>query len=61
MTRIGFGISGGLTPSEIVECAVLAEDLGYESVWVAEGHGGDQFAVLAACVRVLPRALGRLS
>jgi len=23
--------------------------LGYESAWVAEGHGGDQFAVLGAC------------
>lgn len=55
MTRIGFGISGGLTPSEIVECAVLAEELGYESVWVAEGHGGDQFAVLAACAQVTSR------
>jgi 5,10-methylenetetrahydromethanopterin reductase len=57
MTRIGFGISGGLTPSEIVECAVLAEELGYESVWVAEGHGGDQFAVLAACAQVTSRIL----
>lgn len=56
-TRIGFGISGGLAPSEIVECALLAEDLGYESVWVAEGHGGDQFAVLAACAQVTSRIL----
>src|SRR5262249_57423425 len=31
------------------ECVKLAEDLGYESAWVTEGHGGDQFAVLAAC------------
>ncbi len=27
----------------------LAEELGYESAWMAEGHGGDQFAILAAC------------
>jgi probable F420-dependent oxidoreductase len=27
----------------------LAETLGYESAWVAEGHGGDQFAILGAC------------
>jgi alkanesulfonate monooxygenase SsuD/methylene tetrahydromethanopterin reductase-like flavin-dependent oxidoreductase (luciferase family) len=27
----------------------LADELGYESAWVAEGHGGDQFAILAAC------------
>jgi 5,10-methylenetetrahydromethanopterin reductase len=49
MSRIAVGFSGGPQPSEIVECVRLAEDLGYESAWVAEGHGGDQFAVLAAC------------
>ena len=47
--RIGVAFSGGLTPSDIVECVKLAETLGYESAWVAEGHGGDQFAVLGAC------------
>ena len=47
--RIGVAFSGGLTPSEIVECVKLAESLGYESAWVAEGHGGDQFAILSAC------------
>src|SRR5262245_43071805 len=49
MTRIGVAFTGGLTPGDIVECGRLAEDLGYESAWVAEGHGGDQFAILAAC------------
>ena len=49
MSRIGIAISGGLTATEIVDCAERAEALGYESVWVAEGHGGDQFAILAAC------------
>ena len=33
----------------MVECVRLADELGYESAWVAEGHGGDQFAILAAC------------
>jgi 5,10-methylenetetrahydromethanopterin reductase len=47
--RIGVAFSGGLSPSEIVECVKLAESLGYESAWVAEGHGGDQFAILGAC------------
>src|SRR5262245_27030393 len=47
--RIGVAFSGGLTPSDIVECVKLAETLGYESAWVAEGHGGDQFAILGAC------------
>lgn len=59
MGPIGIAFSGGPSPSEIVDCAVLAEDLGYESVWVAEGHGGDQFATLSACaVRTSRVALG---
>ena len=49
MQRIGVAFSGGLTATEIADCAERAEALGYESVWVAEGHGGDQFAILAAC------------
>lgn len=48
MSRVGVAFSAGLNASEIVECAVLAESLGYDSVWMAEGHGGDQFAVLSA-------------
>ena len=46
---VGFSISGGLSPREIVDLAVLAESLGYESFWLAEGHGGDHFALLSAC------------
>jgi probable F420-dependent oxidoreductase len=53
--RIGLAISGGLTAPEIVECVRLAEELGYESAWVAEGHGGDQFAILAACAAATTR------
>jgi len=49
MGRIGIAISGGPNPAEIVDLVGLAESLGYESAWVAEGHGGDQFAILAAC------------
>jgi len=49
MVRIGIAFTGGLTPPEIVECVRLAEELGYESAWMTEGHGGDQFAILAAC------------
>ena len=48
MSRIGVAISGGPSPAEIVDLVVLAEQLGYDSAWVAEGHGGDQFAILAA-------------
>lgn len=49
MARIGLAITGGLSPLEIVEYIKLAEELGYESAWIAEGHGGDHFALLAAC------------
>ena len=49
MGPIGIAFSGGPSPTESGDCAALAEELGYESVWVAEGHGGDQFATLSAC------------
>src|SRR3954447_12123835 len=49
MNRIGIAISGGPNPADIIDLVVLAESLGYQSAWVAEGHGGDQFAILAAC------------
>jgi alkanesulfonate monooxygenase SsuD/methylene tetrahydromethanopterin reductase-like flavin-dependent oxidoreductase (luciferase family) len=49
MGKIGIAISGGLNPVEIVDLVALAESLGYDSAWIAEGHGGDQFAILAAC------------
>jgi probable F420-dependent oxidoreductase len=52
MERIGVGFSGGMSPQDIVECVKVAEELGYESAWVAEGHGGDQFSVLTACAAV---------
>lgn len=57
MERLGIAFSGGANPAEIVECVRLAETLGYESAWVAEGHGGDQFAVLAACATQTSRIL----
>jgi probable F420-dependent oxidoreductase len=46
--RLGMAFSGGPSPAEIASLIGLADELGYESAWVAEGHGGDQFAVLAA-------------
>ncbi|MBT7664833.1 MAG: LLM class flavin-dependent oxidoreductase, partial [Rhodospirillaceae bacterium] len=49
MNKIGIAVSGGPNPSEIPGLVALAESLGYESAWVAEGHGGDQFSVLTAC------------
>src|SRR6476659_494760 len=57
MSRIGIAISGGPNPAEIVDLVVLAESLGYQSAWVAEGHGGDQFAILAACAMRTSRIL----
>lgn len=49
MERIGVAFGAGLTPLEIVDCVRAAEELGYESAWMTEGHGGDQFSILTAC------------
>ncbi|MDQ3830793.1 MAG: LLM class flavin-dependent oxidoreductase, partial [Candidatus Tectomicrobia bacterium] len=57
MARIGFALSRGLPPRDIVDCVRVADELGYESAWVAEGHGGDQFAILSACAAVTKRIL----
>ena len=57
MERIGVGFSRGLPPLDIVECVKLAEELGYESAWVAEGHAGDQFSILTACATATERIL----
>jgi 5,10-methylenetetrahydromethanopterin reductase len=55
MERLAAGVHHGLTPSEIVECAINAENLGYESFWLPEGFLGDQFAVLTACALATKR------
>ena len=57
MERLGVALPAGLSPLEVVECARLAEELGYESAWMAEGHGGDQFSVLTACALATERIL----
>ena len=57
MERIGVSFAKGLTPSEVVECVQLAEELGYDSAWMAEGHGGDQFSILTACALATGRIL----
>ena len=49
MDRLGVAFTGGIAPPDVVECVRLAEELGYESAWVTEGHGGDQFSILTAC------------
>ncbi len=49
-TQLGIGLSGqDMTPLEVVECCRLADQLGYHSFWLSEGHGGDQFTTLTAC------------
>ncbi|MDP6548562.1 MAG: LLM class flavin-dependent oxidoreductase [Dehalococcoidia bacterium] len=57
MERIGVAFSGGMSPTDVVECVQLAEELGYESAWMSEGHGGDQFSVLTACAVATNRIL----
>ena len=56
MERIGVAFTGGgMPPTDVVRCVQLAEELGYESAWVAEGHGGDQFSILTACALATSR------
>ncbi|MGI9287225.1 MAG: LLM class flavin-dependent oxidoreductase [Pseudomonadales bacterium] len=59
MERIGVVFNRGLGPKDIIDCMVLAEELGYESAWMAEGHAGDQFSILsAAALQTSKIALG---
>src|SRR5437773_12485829 len=56
MSRIGVAFSSsGIAPGGIVECVRLAEERGYESAWMTEGHAGDQFAILGACASATTR------
>ena len=57
MERIGIGFGGGMSPTDVVDCVRLADERGYESAWVAEGHGGDQFSILTACAVATGRIL----
>ena len=55
-TPLGIGLSGqDMTPLEVVECCRLADELGYDSFWLSEGHGGDQFTTLTACALATER------
>src|SRR5262249_57293106 len=53
--RLGVGFSRGGAPADIVDARKLAESRGYESAWTAEGHAGDQFAVLGAAAAATTR------
>jgi len=57
MARLGLALAGGMSPTDIVDCVKHAEDMGYESAWFAEGHGGDQFSILTACALATRRIL----
>ena len=50
MARIGVRRESGphLTPGQLVELAKLAEDRGFESVWLPEGAGGEALTQLSA-------------
>ena len=47
---LGFA-SPGTNPTELVELAVEAEGLGYDSAWVAEAWGTDAVTVLSWLAR----------
>jgi 5,10-methylenetetrahydromethanopterin reductase len=49
MERLGLALGAGLLPTDVVESVRLSEQAGYESAWIVEGHGGEQFSILTAC------------
>lgn len=49
MERLGIALGSGLSPTDVVETIRLSEEAGYESAWMVEGHGGEQFSILTAC------------
>jgi alkanesulfonate monooxygenase SsuD/methylene tetrahydromethanopterin reductase-like flavin-dependent oxidoreductase (luciferase family) len=49
MEHLGIALGSGISPGEIVESVKLAEEIGYDSAWMVEGHGGEQFSILTAC------------
>ena len=53
--RVGIGASSGPNATENVDCIRIAEQLGSKSVWVAEVHVGDQFAILSAAAGATSR------
>jgi alkanesulfonate monooxygenase SsuD/methylene tetrahydromethanopterin reductase-like flavin-dependent oxidoreductase (luciferase family) len=55
LERIAVALGAGLSPAQIVNCARTAEQCGYDSAWVVEGHGGDQFTLLTGCALATSR------
>jgi alkanesulfonate monooxygenase SsuD/methylene tetrahydromethanopterin reductase-like flavin-dependent oxidoreductase (luciferase family) len=53
--RLAASFGGGFDPPEMPELASKAEELGYDSFWVSEGSGGDQFSLLTACALATKR------
>jgi len=53
-----------ITKQELIEIACLAEDLGYDSIWVPEMWGRDAFSILgllASCTKTIKLATGIIS
>jgi alkanesulfonate monooxygenase SsuD/methylene tetrahydromethanopterin reductase-like flavin-dependent oxidoreductase (luciferase family) len=49
MESLGIAFGSGLSPTDVVESVRLSEEAGFESAWMVEGHGGEQFSILTAC------------
>jgi alkanesulfonate monooxygenase SsuD/methylene tetrahydromethanopterin reductase-like flavin-dependent oxidoreductase (luciferase family) len=49
LDKLGISFGGGLSPTQVVEYARQADQLGYHSVWMSEGNGSDNFSVFTAC------------
>ena len=54
MSRLAVGFWGGMTMSDVVESARLADRLGYEGMFTIESYG-DPFTLLGACAMVTNR------
>jgi coenzyme F420-dependent oxidoreductase len=66
MSRIGLVAPywNNITKEELVEIALLAEDLGYDSIWVPEMWGRDAFSILgllASHTKIIKLATGIIS
>ena len=49
MERLGIALGSGFPPTDVVDSVRINEQAGYESAWIVEGHGGEQFSILTAC------------
>ncbi|MGH9933520.1 MAG: LLM class flavin-dependent oxidoreductase [Nitrososphaerales archaeon] len=55
--RVGFSLGTLLEYDEVLKCAVLADKLGVESVWIPESWGREAFVTLGTIAAITKRVL----